>query len=325
MATKKTNVNQEFLYVPTGSITVLEQVRSSVNIESDSFKSLIQSINDKGIIEPLIVTAQDGNQYTLICGERRYLAAQKLRLESVPVRVIEAGKESGEVIAYQLTENLQREDLNPIDQANGIFAFFQAKHPEKNYNLDGVMSEFVVYERRQEDLPQEIRVTVTQISEIVGKSIKTLFNTISLLKLVPKLQEAIQAGKLPVSQGYLFAANLGSPDFFTIFDEIMEKPVTNEKLEKMLTEYKKGKHLPSGAVAGGKTTKHKPIPMKKKIAGLQTTKTYFQKKTGMYTKPDLQAFLNELKSLASLIEEQLKNAPETVQIKKPDDRPRPQI
>jgi len=109
---------------------------------------------------------------------------------------------------------------------------------------------------------------------------------------------------------------LGSPDFFTIFDEIMEKPVTNAKLETMLTAYKKTKP---------KTTNHKPIPMKKKIAGLQTTKTYFQKKTGMYTKLDLQAFLDELKSLASFIEEQLKNAPETMQIKKPDDKPMPQI
>jgi len=316
MATKKTNANQEFLYVPTGSITVLEQVRSGVNIESDSFKSLMQSINDKGIIEPLIVTAQDGNQYTLICGERRYLAAQKLGLESVPVRVIEAGKESGEVIAYQLTENLQREDLNPIDQAKGILAYIQAKHPDKGYNLDGVMSELVKYNRRPKDLPEEIALTVRAISEITAKSIPTLFNTISLLKLVPKIQDVIAVGKLPVSQGYLFAANLGSPDFFTIFDDIMVKPVTNEKLEKMLTEYKK---------ANPKTTKHKPVPMKKKIAGLQTTKTYFQKKTGMYTKPDLQAFLDELKSLASLIEEQIENAPETVQIEKPDNKPRPQI
>ena len=50
MATKKTNVNPEFLYVPIGNIVVLEQVRSNINIEADSFKSLVQSIKDKGII-----------------------------------------------------------------------------------------------------------------------------------------------------------------------------------------------------------------------------------------------------------------------------------
>ena len=50
MATKKTSVNPEFLYIPVGNIVVLEQVRSNINIETDSFKSLMQSIKDKGIL-----------------------------------------------------------------------------------------------------------------------------------------------------------------------------------------------------------------------------------------------------------------------------------
>ncbi|MCX5816914.1 MAG: ParB/RepB/Spo0J family partition protein [Proteobacteria bacterium] len=119
MATKKTSVNPEFLYIPIGNIVVLEQVRSNINIEADSFKSLMQSIKDRGILEPLLVTKGEGDLYTLICGERRLEAARQLKLELVPVRIIEAGKESGETIALQLTENLQREDLNPMDQAKG--------------------------------------------------------------------------------------------------------------------------------------------------------------------------------------------------------------
>ncbi len=99
----------------------------------------------------------------------------------------------------------------------------------------------------------------------------TTFNTLSLLKLVPKIQEAIIAGKLPVSQGYLFAANLENPYFFTIFDEVMVKPVTNAKLESILTAYKNNKNLSSGAVAGGKPTNNKPVSIKKKIEVLQNT------------------------------------------------------
>ncbi|MCX5815412.1 MAG: ParB/RepB/Spo0J family partition protein, partial [Proteobacteria bacterium] len=114
--------------------------QQAVNIETDSFKSLMQSIKDKGILEPLLVTGPDNGSYTLICGERRLEAARQLKLELVPVRVIDAGKESGETIALQLTENLQREDLNPMDQAKGILAFIQAKLPDKNYDVDGVMS-----------------------------------------------------------------------------------------------------------------------------------------------------------------------------------------
>ena len=212
MATKKTSVNPEFLNISIGNIVVLEQVRSNINIEADSFKSLVQSIKDKGILEPLLVTKGDGDSYTLICGERRLEAARQLELELVPVRIIETGKESGETIAIQLTENLQREDLNPMDQAKGILAFFQAKHPDKGYDVDGVMSDLVSYNRSPDYISQEISITVIEIYKIVGKSIITLHRTISLLKLSPEIQAEIRSGNLPVSQGYLFAANLDCPD-----------------------------------------------------------------------------------------------------------------
>ena len=186
MATKKNSTiqeaNPEFLYVPIGNIVVLEQVRSNINIESDSFKSLVQSIKDKGILEPLLVTKGDGDLYNLICGERRLMAARQLGLELVPVRVIEAGKESGETIALQLTENLQREDLNPMDQAKGILAYIQAKLPDKGYDVDGVMNDLIKYDRRPDDLTKEVVETFSTISEIAGKSIKTLFNGFSLLQ-----------------------------------------------------------------------------------------------------------------------------------------------
>ncbi|MCX5814564.1 MAG: ParB/RepB/Spo0J family partition protein [Proteobacteria bacterium] len=192
MVTKKTTVNPEFLYISADKIIVLEQVRSNINIETDSFKSLMQSIKDKGILEPLLVTTQDDGTYLLICGERRLVAARQLGLESVPVRIIEAGKESGDTIALQLTENLQREDLNPMDQAKGILAYIQAKLPDKNYDVDGVMSEFVSYDRRPEDLPKEIADTLSAIAEICGKSTRTLLRTISLLKLSDEIQAAIR-------------------------------------------------------------------------------------------------------------------------------------
>jgi hypothetical protein len=88
----------------------------------------------------------------------------------------------------------------------------------------------VMYNRRPEDLPEQFASTVDAIMQISGKAYTSLFCTISLLKLVLKIQDVIQAEKPPFYQGYLFAANLGSPDFFTIFDEIMETPVTNPEI-----------------------------------------------------------------------------------------------
>jgi hypothetical protein len=105
-------------------------------------------------------------------------------------------------------------------------------------------------------LSKEMTDTVSVISQISGKSTRTLSRTLSLLKLVLKIQDAchrvlscfrgqvsgvIAVGTLPVSQGYILAANLAAPDLFAILDEIMGTPVTNVKLEKMLTACKKTK------------------------------------------------------------------------------------
>jgi hypothetical protein len=83
---------------------------------------------------------------------------------------------------------------------------------EKEYDVDGVMNDLTSYNRRLEDVPEEVAFTVKAIIEISGKSIPTLFRTLSLLKLSDEIQAAIQQGNLPVSQGYLFAANLDCPD-----------------------------------------------------------------------------------------------------------------
>ncbi|MCX5806761.1 MAG: ParB/RepB/Spo0J family partition protein [Proteobacteria bacterium] len=296
MATKKTSVNPEFLYIPVDKIVVMEQVRSNIDIETDSFKSLMQSIKDKGILEPLIVTGQDDGTYLLICGERRLVAAQQLGLETVPVRVIEAGNELGDTIAIQLTENLQREDLNPIDQAKGILSFIQAKHPEKGYDVDGVMSELVNYNRSPEYVSEDFSATVAEISEISGKSIRTLHRTISLLKLSPEIQATISSGNLPVSQGYLFAANLECPNLKNIFDAVIKTPVTNATLERMLTAYKKVKPDPNNT---------KPKSVKKQVKGLISIKTDFEKGIGTYIREDVEKYLYELQVFCNFVQQQM--------------------
>ena len=113
MATKKTVENQEFLYLPLGDILIEEQVRSGIDTEGESFKSLMESIKDRGVLEPVLVTPKDG-KYLLLCGERRYLAAQKLELPSIPVRVVDAVTQKDKILALQLTENMQREDLEEL-------------------------------------------------------------------------------------------------------------------------------------------------------------------------------------------------------------------
>ncbi|MCX5810296.1 MAG: ParB/RepB/Spo0J family partition protein [Proteobacteria bacterium] len=296
----------EFLYLPLDSIIVEEQIRSGIDTESESFKALMESIKERGVIEPIIVTPR-GDKYLLVCGERRYLAAQKLKLPAIPALIRDTITQKDEILAYQLTENLQREDFNPMDQAKGILSFIQAKHPDKGYDVDGVMSELVNYNRSPKYVSEEVSFTVKETSEISGKSYPTLFRTISLLKLPDEIQAAIRTGTLPVSQGYLFAANLECPDRAKIFQDIMKKPVTNPVLNNLLTAYKKVKPGP-GATKLPSMTKH--------VAGLRSIESFIEKGAKKYTKPDLVTLLDELHVFCALVELRIQTAPEPAPEKK---------
>ena len=300
MATKKTVESPEFLYLSLGGIIIEEQIRSSIDTEGESFKALMQSIKDKGVLEPVLVTPKDG-KYLLLCGERRYMAALKLGFPAIPARILDAITQKDEIIAFQLTENLQREDLNPMDQARGILAFIQAKHPDKGYDVGGVMSELINYKLRPDDPSNQFTPTVGVIIEITGKSITTLYNGLSLLNLPDEIQAAIRAGNLPVSQGYLFAANLECPDRDKIFEAIMKTPVTNATLNNLLTAYKKVKPVPSVT---------KLIPMTKQIANLRSVESSIESGLSKYTKPDLVTLLDELRTFSALVEMRIPIAPE---------------
>jgi ParB family chromosome partitioning protein len=299
MTEQEKAASPEFMHLPLGSIIVEEQIRSSVDAEGESFKALMASIKDRGVLEPALVTPRD-SKYLLLCGERRYLAAQKLGLESIPARIVNTITQKDEILAYQLTENLQREDLNPMDQAKGILAYIQAKHPDKGYDVAGVMSELVSYDRRPDGVSDAIAATVAAILEISGKSTKTLFNGLSLLKLPPEMQAAIRQGTLPLSQGYLFAANLDCPDLMKIFTNIMKTPTTYIALERMLAAYKKVK--PDSGDP-------KPIPVKKHVAGLISMKTAFENGLGTYVREDLEKLLDELQVFCDLVQQQVPMAP----------------
>jgi ParB family chromosome partitioning protein len=121
------------------------------NFDESKLQELAESIKEKGILEPLIVRRMDRG-YELIIGERRWRAAQKAGLKEVPVMVKEV--EEREVLEISLIENLQREDLNPIEEAEAF------KQLIEEFNLN------------QEDL-----------SKRIGKDRTTITNTLRLLKL----------------------------------------------------------------------------------------------------------------------------------------------
>ena len=131
-----------------------------------SLDDLTRSVREHGIVQPLVVTRTADNRYRLIAGERRFRAAQKAGLQSVPAVIKDLQKE-GDALQIALIENIQREDLNPIEEAN---AYHQ--------------------------LHDEFGLTQEEISRRVGKERSTVANFLRLLKLPETVKQRLASGQL---------------------------------------------------------------------------------------------------------------------------------
>ena len=129
-------------------------------------EELSRSVREHGIIQPLVVTKLGDNKYRLIAGERRFRAAQKAGLATVPV-VIKETMADTDILQVALIENIQREDLNPIEEA---YAYHQ--------------------------LHEEFGLTQEEISKRVGKERSTVANFLRLLRLPDPVKKLLAAGQL---------------------------------------------------------------------------------------------------------------------------------
>jgi hypothetical protein len=111
------------------------------------------------------------------------------------------------------------------------------------------------------------------------------------------MRTAVSDGTLPVSQGYLFAANLDCPDCDKVFETITKTPVTYLALEKLLTAWKQPKPEPSDP---------KPVTVAKQITTLKSWETAIQQNLGAYKKADLQKLLDQLQELALFVQHKMK-------------------
>ena len=130
-----------------------------------SIEELSRSVREHGIVQPIVVT-RSGDRYRLIAGERRFRAAQRAGLKSVPAVVKELTQE-GDALQIALIENIQREDLNPIEEA-------------------------VAYHQ----LHEEFSLTQEEISRRVGKERSTVANFLRLLKLPDSVKKLLASGQL---------------------------------------------------------------------------------------------------------------------------------
>ena len=196
--------------IPTEDLTP-GQYQPRKKMYRDTLEELAQSIKQQGVIQPLVVRRLASGRYEIVVGERRWRAAQMAGLTTVPAVVRDLN--NNETAKIALIENLQREDLNALDQARGL------QRLQKEFNLS------------QESL-----------GEAVGKSRTAVTNLLRLLKLSSEVQELLEQGKLEMGHARALLS-LDENQQIVFATEIIKKGFSVRKTEKYVS-VKKSKNIP---------------------------------------------------------------------------------
>ena len=175
--------------------------RAFPNAELDE---LVASLRERGIIQPIVARPVQGatDVHEIIAGERRWRAAQRAGLHEVPVVIIEAN--DAEALQLAIIENVQRADLNPLEEAEGYRA-----------------------------LIEEFGNSQDEIAKIVGKSRSHVANTLRLLKLPEAIKSYIHAGKLFAGHARML---IGQPDAERLAEEIVAHGLNVRQVENLARE-----------------------------------------------------------------------------------------
>jgi ParB family chromosome partitioning protein len=150
------------------------------NFDPDSLRELADSIAAQGVVQPIVVRPVDGARYEIIAGERRWRAAQQAGLEEIPVVVRDVTDQAA--MAMALIENIQRDDLNPLEEAHAL-----------------------------QRLLGEFELTHQEIAKAVGKSRTTVTNLLRLLELNEDVKQHIQAGRIEMGHARALLGLKGAP------------------------------------------------------------------------------------------------------------------
>ncbi len=192
------------------SSIVRNKLQPRKRFEKESLEDLTNSIKERGIIQPIIVRKSKlDNKYEIIAGERRWLAAQNAGLHEVPVVEIEA--DDLKSLEFAIVENVQRNDLNPIEEAQG-------------------------YQRLIDDFSYDQE----KVAKFIGKSRTHITNSLRLLSLPKEVLGLIEEGKL--SQGHAkILVNLENAHFLA--RKIIEKKLSVRQAENLVRVFKSSKKI----------------------------------------------------------------------------------
>lgn len=176
------------------------------DFSAEALQELALSIKEQGIVQPIVVVAS-GDKFEIVAGERRWRAAAKAGLTRVPVIVREMRSDK-EMLEIALVENLQREDLNPLEAA-------------------------AAYAR----LKEEFHLTQEDVARRVGKDRATVANALRLLKLPASVREKIREGSLSAGHAKALAALVSADDQERLADEILRRALSVRQTEKRVASF----------------------------------------------------------------------------------------
>lgn len=172
--TIETGIDREYVHqLPIGSIDV-NKAQPRKTFHNETIASLAESIKANGMLQPITVR-KVGQRYEIVAGERRFRACRLLKMQTIPAIVKELSPR--QVCELSLIENLQREDLNPIEEAAAIQA-----------------------------LMEEFQLTQQEVSQRIGASRPAIANALRLLKLPEPVKRMIASGRISAGHGRAFAA-----------------------------------------------------------------------------------------------------------------------
>ena len=173
--------------------------------DEESLNQLAESIKTHGLIQPILVKPLFGGGYQIVAGERRYRACQLAGITEVPVTIRELTEQ--ETMEIALIENLQREDLNPIEEAQGYKA-----------------------------LMDEHGLTQEAVAEAVGKSRPAVANTLRLLNLPKSVEELVKSGKLSSGHARALLAVENKKAMEALAEEIIASDLSVRQAEKLVKQ-----------------------------------------------------------------------------------------
>ena len=215
------------------------QPRSQFNEEQ--LKELAGSIKELGVIQPITVRKIGQNKFQLVSGERRFRASKMLGNKTIPAFLRLANDQ--EALEMALVENIQRQDLDPIEIA-------------------------MSYQR----LMDEVKLTQDQMSQRVGKKRSTIANYLRLLKLDPIIQTGMRDGFISMGHGRAIINVTNSTDQLSIYEQILSKKLSVRATEELVKNFNNPKAVST------KTTTETPKFVKD---GVEIISDFFGKKIGI--------------------------------------------